>query len=334
MLMKVFVIGGTKFMGPHVVRMLQERGHEVVVFHRGQTKTELSAGIREILGDRNDLETFKSEMESFKPDVVLDMISIFERHAHELVNVCKGVADRAAVVSSADVYRAYEVLTKLTEDEPQSVPIKETDEVRTVLYPYRGKMEGDFANDYDKIPIEKVILHNPDLLGTILRLPMVYGPNDPNRRFAQYIQRMKDNRSHILLDERIAEWKSTKGYSENVAAGIVAAVENQASVKQIYNVGEEITMSELQWIMALKRLMNWNGEVVVVPKEAFGEELPLETRQDLVMDTSKIRTDLKFNEHISLDEGLRKTIQWELETLEQNPLQIDYAREDAIIQKL
>ena len=39
--MKVLVIGGTNFIGPHVVRQLIERGHEVAVFHRGETKAKL-----------------------------------------------------------------------------------------------------------------------------------------------------------------------------------------------------------------------------------------------------------------------------------------------------
>lgn len=35
--MKVFIIGGTHFIGPHVIHYLFEAGHEVMVFHRGQT---------------------------------------------------------------------------------------------------------------------------------------------------------------------------------------------------------------------------------------------------------------------------------------------------------
>ena len=54
--MHILVIGGTNFMGPLVVRSLSEQGHEVTVFHRGQTRTDLPRGVREILGDRRSLE--------------------------------------------------------------------------------------------------------------------------------------------------------------------------------------------------------------------------------------------------------------------------------------
>ena len=53
--MRILVIGGTNFMGPLVVRSLSEQGHEVTVFHLGQTQTDLPSGVKEILGDRRSL---------------------------------------------------------------------------------------------------------------------------------------------------------------------------------------------------------------------------------------------------------------------------------------
>ena len=42
--MRVLIIGGTHFIGPAVVRSLHEMGHEVTVFHRGQTTADLPSG--------------------------------------------------------------------------------------------------------------------------------------------------------------------------------------------------------------------------------------------------------------------------------------------------
>lgn len=39
--MRVLVIGGTRFIGPPVVKSLVEHGHEVTVFHRGETEINL-----------------------------------------------------------------------------------------------------------------------------------------------------------------------------------------------------------------------------------------------------------------------------------------------------
>lgn len=54
--MRILIIGGTNFMGPHVVRSLSEDGHEVTVFHRGQTGADLPRGVNEIFGDRRSID--------------------------------------------------------------------------------------------------------------------------------------------------------------------------------------------------------------------------------------------------------------------------------------
>ncbi|MBV9264233.1 MAG: NAD-dependent epimerase/dehydratase family protein, partial [Candidatus Eremiobacteraeota bacterium] len=45
--MKVLVLGGTRFLGRHIVEALAARGHEVVAFHRGETRCELPDGVEE-----------------------------------------------------------------------------------------------------------------------------------------------------------------------------------------------------------------------------------------------------------------------------------------------
>jgi len=50
----VLVLGGTRFLGRHIVEALAASGHEVTCFHRGNARCALPAGVREIFGDRND----------------------------------------------------------------------------------------------------------------------------------------------------------------------------------------------------------------------------------------------------------------------------------------
>ena len=105
--MHILVIGGTNFMGPLVVRSLSEQGHEVTVFHRGQTRTDLPRGVREILGDRRSLNEKASELQGIAPDVVLDMIPFTEQDALEVMRIFSGIAHRLVAISSQDVYRAF-----------------------------------------------------------------------------------------------------------------------------------------------------------------------------------------------------------------------------------
>ena len=67
--LKVLVIGGTGFLGPHTVRRLQERGHTVTLFNRGRTNPGLFPDVEKLRGDR---KTDLKALEGRKWDAVLD----------------------------------------------------------------------------------------------------------------------------------------------------------------------------------------------------------------------------------------------------------------------
>ncbi|HKC64223.1 MAG TPA: NAD-dependent epimerase/dehydratase family protein, partial [Pyrinomonadaceae bacterium] len=158
--MRILIIGGTRFIGPHVVRRLADEGNEVTLFHRGETETDLPAGVREIRGQRRDFSSFAAGFKAAKPDVVLDMIPFTEEDARNLMQVFKGVARRVVAISSADVYRAYAFLLHLESGEPDPVPLSEDAPLRESLYPHRAhaKAEDDFAYNYEKIFVERVVM--------------------------------------------------------------------------------------------------------------------------------------------------------------------------------
>ncbi len=184
-----------------------------------------------------------------------------------------------------------------------------------------------------KILVEQTVLNNTELSATILRLPMVYGPNDPQRRLLEYVQRMKDERPYILLDERMADWRTSMGYVENVASAIAMAVDNKEAASHIINIGESIALSLLEQVEEIGEVMNWKGQVISVPKGTMQDELPFDTRQDLVIDTTKLREQFNYEEPISRKEGLTRTVRWELANLPKNS-PFDYDKEDAVFRRL
>ncbi|HCJ33637.1 MAG TPA: NAD-dependent dehydratase, partial [Ktedonobacter sp.] len=50
-------------------------------------------------------------------------------------------------------------------------------------------------------------MSDPMLPGTILRLPMMYGPRDKQHRLFEYLKRMDDQRLAIILGEAYARWR-------------------------------------------------------------------------------------------------------------------------------
>src|SRR5438552_3858612 len=108
--MRVMVLGGTRFIGAQVVKRLDAMGHEVTIFHRGQTEADLPQGVRHIHGERQRLADFREEFRRFAPDVALDMCAFTEEDAQTAVRVLDGVAPRAVVISSGDVYYNWGVM--------------------------------------------------------------------------------------------------------------------------------------------------------------------------------------------------------------------------------
>jgi nucleoside-diphosphate-sugar epimerase len=328
--MRILILGGTGFIGPHVVRTLAADGHTVAVFHRGQTTPELPAGVVHLSGNRDRLTEHASDLRRFAPLVVLHLIAYVEDHARQMVEVFRGVAERTVTVSSGDVYRAYGVFHGTEAGALEPVPVTEEAAVRQSLYPYRPHAKGtdDLLYSYDKIPVERAAQSDSKLPTTVLRLPMVYGPGDAQRRFAGYLRRMTDGRRAIPLGETFAGWRCTRGYVEDVAAAIALAATNGRAAGRTYNVGETTALSETELVSAIGNAAGWTGEVIPLP--GWPAPMPGNYRQDIVTDTTRIRRDLGFREVVPPHEALARAVRSELARVAADP-PIDYAAEDAAL---
>ena len=152
-------------------------------FHRGQTQALLPPGVEQILGDRNELGEYTDQFRRFGPDVAVDMIAFNETDARGLVATFRGLSRRSVVISSADVYRAYGRFINLEPGPVEPTPLDENAPLRMALFPYLSQAQGtdDFVYSYDKLPVERAVLGDPDLPGTVLRLPMGSRPGRSGR---------------------------------------------------------------------------------------------------------------------------------------------------------
>ncbi len=339
--MKVLVIGATGFIGPHLVRELQRLGHAVAVFHRDTSTTSLS-GVECILGDRKQLHQYRETFCRLAPDVVVDMILSSGPQAETLMQVFLGVARRVVAISSMDVYRAFGIFHGTEPGPLQPLPLTEESAVRQNLHPYPAEVLkrvqsvfGWVDDNYDKIPVERAVLGDAELPGTVLRLPMVYGPRDPLHRFFPLPKRMRDGRKKILFSEEVAVWRSPRGYVENVALTITLAACSDDAAGRIYNVAEEPAFSELEWARKIAEEVGWRGDFVVLPRERTPKHLllPGNFKQHGTASSAKIREELGFHEPMPLADAIRRTVAWQLanSSAQISTQQFDYAAEDAAI---
>jgi nucleoside-diphosphate-sugar epimerase len=342
---RILVIGGTRFIGAATVRRLSQLGHEIIVLHRGQSEGDLPDSVQHIrdaglsLIGRERFAAYREAFRLFAPAVALDMLLMLENDAKITMETLKGIAGRIVVVSSGDVYRAYGRLIGTEPGSPVPTPVSEESPLREKLYPYRHDTpSGNWVDDYDKIPVEDIVMGDAAMPGTILRLPMVYGPNDQQHRLYQYVKRMVDGRPAILLDDLTAQWKTMRGYVEDVAHAIALAVTDDRAAGEIYNVAEQEPLAEADWVRRIAKVAGWNGKVVIAPtaKLPAAMQPQLNLRQHLTMDSGRIRRQLGYEEQTPPDVALERTIAWEKANppAKINPEDFDYTAEDAVLATL
>ncbi len=267
---RVLVLGGTSFIGPSVVQQLKSHGCKVAVFHRGNHEPDTGFDdVHHIHGDRARIEEFTDDFAAFKPDVVVDMWAMTEADAQRAVVVLESVAPRAVVLSSMDVYEAYDVFRGKSASASVPVPFSETSELRRTLYPYRNdpaRTSDDpskWMDEYDKILVEQAYLSAPGLGATVLRLPAVYGPGDKQHRFLSVSKRIHDGRHILVLDPGMASWRFVHAYVEDVAYAVVLAVLTDLGRDSIFNVGEESTPTVSERFRSGAAAVGWRFEVLV-----------------------------------------------------------------------
>lgn len=340
--MKVLLVGGTGLTGPSTVAYLQQAGHQVTVFHRG--KRPLPARCEEIIGDHNQLAQYRQRFAQSNFDVVVDFITGSRRQAERLMEVFRGITGRIVVLSSMDVYRAMGVLRGTEPGPLQPLPLTEESELRSrsqytaeelsrfkQILPY-------FDEEYEKIDVERTVVGERELPGTALRLPMVYGPGDYIHRFYYILKRMDDQRPYIIFSDDMAAWRTPRGFADNVGNAIALAATSEKAAARIYNICEEESFSELEWAKKIGEAIGWKGEFVVLPREKAPKHLvhPGRADQHLVAFSARIRQELGYQEPISREEGILRTIPWERANPPQQVLfaPFDYDAEDAALQQL
>jgi nucleoside-diphosphate-sugar epimerase len=313
----------------------------VAVLSRGATADELPASVLRFRGDRKALADHARALRSFRPDVVVDLILSSGAQARDLMVVFRGVARRVVALSSMDVYRACGVLHGLEPGPLEPVPLTEESPLRTRLQTYPPEqikmLQGVFGwldDEYDKIPVEREVMADAELPGTVLRLPMVYGPRDPLWRLLPVVKRVDDGRRVILLSESMARWRGPRGYVENVAAAVVLAAGSEAAAGRIYNVADPEPFTELEWTRKVAEVAGWRGEVVVLPDDGSPAFLqaPGNPDQHWTADSTRIRRELGYREPVPLDEAIARTIRWMRAHPPAGPTPhlFDYAAEDAV----
>ena len=304
--MRVMVLGGTRFIGAAIVEELHAHGHELLIVHRGEHEPADLPEADHLHADRQDLPHLRGPIDEFGPEAVVDNCAYSAADA-ETALAAVGDDVRLLVVSSMDVYRAFGAVLAGTETDP--LPVDESSQVRPERYPYRGRtLRSTDADTYEKLDVEAAYLARE---ATVCRLPMVYGERDHQRREEPLLRRLRAGRDRIPAGA--GTWLWTRGYVRDVAAGVRLALESDATVAEVLNLGEARSWSMGLWARHVLEAAGSEAELVRVADVLLPEDLKLlgTVPQHLLVDSSKARDLLGWTE-TDPHEALARSVAWHL----------------------
>ncbi len=172
--MDILVLGGTKFVGRHIVRTALDRKHQVTLFNRGQTNPDLFPEIEKLVGDRDgDLAPLRGRTW----DAVIDTCGYVPRIVRNSARVLSNQTDFYVFISTISVFASFEK-EGLSEDDPVGLLDDKTmEEITSDTYgPLKALCE---AAVQDEIPGKSLII----------RPGLIVGPHDPTDRFTYWVRR-------------------------------------------------------------------------------------------------------------------------------------------------
>jgi UDP-glucose 4-epimerase len=297
------MLGGTRFIGKRAVTALLARGHEVAVCHRGDTEPDDLTELDHLHFDRKDLADHRHDVAAWRPDAVIDCLAMTPADADAaLAAIPNGI--RTIVLSSQDVYRAFGSINDgaITDE----MPVDEASAVRAERFYYRGVMPG--GDDYSKLEVEDRFLARG---GVALRLPMVYGEGDGQRREEFILRRVRAGRNRIPTGAGCG--LLPRGYVGDVAEAIACAVEGDGIEGEIFNVCETRSAPLGLWARQILAAAGSTAELVRVPDDALPPDLGLlgAIPQPFLASNEKARTRLGWKDTDALA-ALAASVTWHL----------------------
>ncbi len=181
--LRILILGGTGFIGPHQVEYALQRGHTVTLFNRGQTRPHLFPEVEKLRGDReNDVEALKGR----EWDVVIDNPTMVPEWVQLSGEVLKGNVQQYLFISTLSVF-ANDGAVGTDENGELCVYDNEKGEVVTGSA-YGGR----------KVLCERAAEEIFPGRTTVIRPGIITGPGDPTMRFPYWPVRI-DRGGEVLV---------------------------------------------------------------------------------------------------------------------------------------
>jgi len=309
--MRILVMGGTRFVGVYLTRLLMAQNHDVVLFNRGNRPAPV--GVAQIQGDRTDPVQLQKKLVGEQFDAIFDNNGRELSDTQPLVEIFKGQIKHFVYVSSAGVYQKSDQMPHLESDpiDPQSR--------------HKGKAETEAYLAAQGIPF------------TSVRPVYIYGAQNYNDLEAWFFDRITRDRPLLIPGNGLylTQW----GHVQDLAAALVAVLGNPRAVGKIYNVSGDryVSFNGLAKACAIAagkdpntlKLVHYDPKLAVGKRKAFPMRL-----QHFFTDIHKAQKDLYWQPQYNLVSGLEDSFQNDYLDAGRDKAAIDFSTDEEILKLL
>lgn len=309
--MRILIMGGTRFIGVYLTKILVEQGHEVVLFNRGNKPAPVE-GVKLIKGDRTDASGLKEKLSQEKFDAVFDNNGRELGDTQPLAEIFKDRVQHFVYMSSAGVYLKTDQLPHIEGDriDPKSR--------------HKGKHE-----------TEAYLVAQSGLPWTSIRPTYIYGPQNYNDLEAWFFDRIIRNRPVPIPGNgmHITQF----GHCQDLAHAMAAVLGSQAAVGQIYNVSGDRFITFDGLARACAEATGQSADAIKLvhydPKQFdFGKRKAFPLRvQHFFASVNKAMSELNWQPHYDLINGLQDSFQNDYQASGREQSEVDFSMDDEIL---
>jgi nucleoside-diphosphate-sugar epimerase len=308
--MRILIMGGTRFIGVYLTKILVENGHDVVLFNRGNKPAPVE-GIRQIHGDRKDAAQIKEKLADESFDAIFDNNGRECSDTQPLADLFAGKLKHFIYMSSAGVY--------LKSDR---MPHVEGDEVDP-----KSRHKGKFETE--------TYLKERGLPFSAIRPTYIYGPQNYNPLEAWFFDRIVRDRP-IPIPGNGAHITQL-GHVKDLARAMAAILGNSEAIGQIYNVSGDrfVTFDGLARACAIAagKSPDTLDLVHYDPKQFdFGKRKAFPLRvQHFFADIHKAKSELNWQPEYDLISGLKDSFTNDYLASGSDRAEVDFSLDDQIL---
>ncbi len=307
--MRILIMGGTRFIGVSLTKILVEQGHEVVLFNRGNKPAPVE-GVQQIHGDRTDASQLKDKLSSEKFDAIFDNNGRELSDTHPLAEIFKDKVQHFVYMSSAGVYLKSDQMPHIEGDavDPKSR--------------HKGKHETEAYLTESGLPF------------TSIRPTYIYGAQNYNDLEAWFFDRIVRDRPIPIPGNgmHITQF----GHVKDLANAMALVLGNSQAVGQIYNVSGDrfVTFDGLARACAVAAGKSPDNLQIIHydPKKFdFGKRKAFPMRvQHFFASVNKAKTQLNWQPEFDLISGLKDSFQNDFIASNRDQTEIDFSTDDQI----